>query len=125
MTLLAIPPRLDQLNGIHSQGRASLDPVAGSTSQEHRPGRECVGLDRLESDSALNLRERSLAGTQEDRDVVEAVFVDQAGGCQGRGEDEAPDAYRPAAGLRFEPCDFGDRIAAYQSRVPFDSFERR
>src|SRR5262245_43428413 len=30
MTRLAIPPRLDQLNGIHSQGRASLDPVAGS-----------------------------------------------------------------------------------------------
>ena len=39
----------------------------GSASQEYRPGREGVGLDRLEPDPVLNLRERSLAGTQEDR----------------------------------------------------------
>lgn len=69
-----------------------------------------MDLDRLESESALNLRERSLVGAQEDRDIVEEVFVDQAGGCQGGGEEEAPDAYGPAAGLRFESCDFGDCI---------------
>ena len=60
-----------------------------------------MGLDGLELDAVLDLRERCLAGTQEDRNIVEAVLVDQAGGCQGRGEDEPPDAYVPVAGLRF------------------------
>jgi hypothetical protein len=33
-------------------------------------------------DSVLISQESCLGGTQEDRDIVEAAFVDQAGGCK-------------------------------------------
>ena len=74
-----------------------------------------MGLDRLESDAVLNLRERCLAGTQEDRDIVEAVFVDQAGDAKAEARTRPPTPMDRAAGLRFESCDFGDRIPSYES----------
>ena len=57
------PPFLVPSNGIELSRLASqryILPTDGSAFQEYRPGGECVGLDWLESESVLNLRERCL-----------------------------------------------------------------
>ena len=72
--------------------------------EENDPRGKPPGFDKLQVDRGGQRREHGLAASQDDREDIQTVFIDQPKPHEGRRQVGAPYAH-VIAGLRFEPVD--------------------